>query len=199
MDALIGRADGLLHAFRNNGDGTFTELAGAANPFSGVDVGFGSAPTFADVDGDGDLDVVTGDMFGYLRLFRNDAPHGREIAVTVTRRMTRRWRRRRAGCDRRPCSDLHRRARSSAMTRTVTATREPLQSVTAGTGGSVVLNADGGVTFTPTPTSNGPAHFTYVVGDGHGGTTKARGRERCLGQRRAGAGRPGAVRHVRRE
>ena len=32
---------------------TFTELTGSANPFGGVDVGYRSTPTFADIDKDG--------------------------------------------------------------------------------------------------------------------------------------------------
>jgi large repetitive protein len=40
-----------------------------------------------------------------------------------------------------------------------------ITSVANGTGGTVVLNADGSVTFTPTADFNGPATFTYSVGD----------------------------------
>ncbi|HEX8468128.1 MAG TPA: Ig-like domain-containing protein, partial [Allosphingosinicella sp.] len=37
-------------------------------------------------------------------------------------------------------------------------------------GGTVVLNGDGSVTFTPTANFNGPASFDYTVSDGNGGT-----------------------------
>jgi len=105
-----------------------------------------------------------------LRLFRNDAPHGREIAVTVTAQNDA------------PVAVDDVLAATEDRAATFTAAQivgndtdgdgdaRTLQSVTAGTGGSVVLNADGGVTFTPDANFNGPAHFTYVVGDGHGGT-----------------------------
>jgi VCBS repeat-containing protein len=72
MDAVIGRDDGTLRSFRNNG-GTFTELTGTADPFSGVDVGYSSNPSFVDLDNDGDKDAVIGEFGGTLRAFRNDA------------------------------------------------------------------------------------------------------------------------------
>jgi hypothetical protein len=42
-----------------------------------------------------------------------------------------------------------------------------------GTNGTVVLNGDGTVTFTPTANYFGPATFTYDVSDGHGGVDTA--------------------------
>jgi VCBS repeat-containing protein len=39
--------------------------------------------------------------------------------------------------------------------------------------GSVVINADGTVTYTPTANYNGTDTFTYIVSDGHGGTDTA--------------------------
>ncbi len=41
-----------------------------------------------------------------------------------------------------------------------------IASVTSGTGGLAVLNADGSVTFTPTANFNGAANFTYIANDG---------------------------------
>ncbi|WP_372877625.1 retention module-containing protein, partial [Pseudomonas sp.] len=41
-----------------------------------------------------------------------------------------------------------------------------INSVTSGTGGTAVLNADGTVTFTPNENFNGTADFTYTVTDG---------------------------------
>ena len=46
----------------------FSQQTGASNPFDGIDVGKFSAPTFADLDNDGDLDLLLGkerDGFDY--------------------------------------------------------------------------------------------------------------------------------------
>ncbi|MGF1479362.1 MAG: FG-GAP-like repeat-containing protein [Cyanophyceae cyanobacterium] len=60
-DALIGEVFGRTRYYRNNG-GTFTEVI-SGNPFRSVDVGFYAAPSFADVDGDGDEDAIVGGDF----------------------------------------------------------------------------------------------------------------------------------------
>ncbi|MGL4637046.1 MAG: beta strand repeat-containing protein [Beijerinckiaceae bacterium] len=84
QDMLVGEADGTLRYFRNTGTAvapTFTEQVGVANPFNGIDVDFDSAPIFADLDSDGDLDVFVGETSGTINYYRNT---GTAIAPAFT-------------------------------------------------------------------------------------------------------------------
>ncbi|MCA3271032.1 MAG: VCBS repeat-containing protein [Roseomonas sp.] len=86
LDLVSGAKDGTLRAWRNTGSAgapAFTALTGGANPFNGIDVGLYSAPSFVDLDGDGRLDLVSGDFFGRLLAWRNTTPLP-SITVTVT-------------------------------------------------------------------------------------------------------------------
>ena len=85
LDAVIGKYDGLISYYVNNGDGTFTEQTNGAsdpNPFGDVNVTENASPVFADWDGDGDLDLLVGNKAGELAYFRND--DGAFIALDAT-------------------------------------------------------------------------------------------------------------------
>lgn len=72
LDLIVGGADGRLKFFRNDGLAGFVELTGGDNPLDGVDSGLLSAPEFADLDADNDLDLVVGGLDGSLAYYRNE-------------------------------------------------------------------------------------------------------------------------------
>ena len=83
LDAFIGNSDGDTVFFRNTaGAGASTPVFSleASNPFSLADVGNTANPTFADIDGDGDLDAFIGNMYGDTLFFLNAPP----APVTIT-------------------------------------------------------------------------------------------------------------------
>ena len=77
-DLVVGNRTGLLHYFENTGTSSnpgFTERTGTANPLAGIDVGSYSAPTFGDLNGDGSLDLIVGNLDGVIRYFKNTGIH----------------------------------------------------------------------------------------------------------------------------
>jgi len=74
IDAVVGRTDGTFNYYENIGAANAANLVqrtGAANPFDGVDISFSSSPALADVDGDGDLDLLAGDFYGRISYLEN--------------------------------------------------------------------------------------------------------------------------------
>ncbi len=86
-DLVVGERDGTLHYYENTGSRShldFTARIGAANPLDGIDVGDYSAPTFADLDGDGDLDLVVGESYGVLNYYENTGTGSQPIFTERT-------------------------------------------------------------------------------------------------------------------
>ncbi|MEO3480048.1 FG-GAP-like repeat-containing protein [Phaeobacter sp. CAU 1743] len=83
-DLLLGNAEGGLSAFLNTG--VYSGFVGGLEEafFSGIDLAAGAAPTFVDIDNDGDLDAVVGNRNGDLTLYRNTTAEGVALAVNVT-------------------------------------------------------------------------------------------------------------------
>jgi choice-of-anchor C domain-containing protein len=82
LDMVAGSYSGNYSAFRNNGDGSFTQVTGGANPFNGINGGLMDSLGFVDLNGDGRLDLVTGADAQGLRAFRSSG--GVPVVVNVT-------------------------------------------------------------------------------------------------------------------
>jgi hypothetical protein len=56
----------------NKGAGVFEEKVSFDNPFGGVTVTLDSSPLLTDLDNDGDLDMIIGNSWNYIKYLRND-------------------------------------------------------------------------------------------------------------------------------
>ena len=66
LDVFIGTNFGTLVFFQNEGDATkpyFVTKSSTENPATGIDVGNSAAPSFADLDDDGDFDLIIGQSY----------------------------------------------------------------------------------------------------------------------------------------
>ena len=86
LDLVLGEQNGTVVFYENTGTvllPTYTLRTGAADPFDGIDIGGQSAPVFIDIERDGDLDLVIGNVIGTLDYYENT---GTELMPTFTSR-----------------------------------------------------------------------------------------------------------------
>jgi hypothetical protein len=76
LDLLVGESSGTINFYRNEGTSSRPEFELVTDEFAGIDVGRRSSPELADLDGDGDLDLLVGSDDRGIRLFRNRGTRG---------------------------------------------------------------------------------------------------------------------------
>ncbi|MDQ0462926.1 Ca2+-binding RTX toxin-like protein [Caulobacter ginsengisoli] len=89
LDLVAGLGDthGVLSYLENTGGPAtplFVQRTGAQNPFSALDIGDYSTPAFADLDGDGDLDMVAGQSGGAVRYYQNTGSAAHPIFASIS-------------------------------------------------------------------------------------------------------------------
>jgi len=77
LDLMVGESSGWLNYYENTGTRARPVFTLVSAEFSGIKVGRRSAPLLADVDADGDLDLMVGSELDGIRLLRNRGTRSR--------------------------------------------------------------------------------------------------------------------------
>lgn len=149
------------------------EQTGSANPFNGRIFASGVSATLVDVTGDGLPDLVlAGFNGGSVATYANMTVQGQTIRLSIVNSPPVAVDDILAATEDVPVTY----AASDLAGNDTDPDRDALTIISVGAafGGAVVLNQDVTVSFVPTANFNGTAWFSYVVGDGHGGTSTGR-------------------------
>ncbi len=84
LDLFVGKQDGRIAFFRNVGTVQLPRFSLVTTSFQNINRVENAKPQFADVDNDGDQDLVVGASDGKLNLYRNDGPVGNPVFTFVT-------------------------------------------------------------------------------------------------------------------
>jgi hypothetical protein len=72
LDLFIGKANGQLSYYRNDGDSAHFMPVLVTNNFGSIDAGEDAKPVFRDIDGDGLADLIVGNADGKIVLYHNN-------------------------------------------------------------------------------------------------------------------------------
>ncbi len=81
LDLFIGESSGDLNFYRNTGSAGVPQFELVSDKFEGIDAGRRSVPRFADLDGDGDQDLILGREAGGVLLYLNEGTPGVPVFV----------------------------------------------------------------------------------------------------------------------
>ncbi|MEM0992071.1 MAG: T9SS type A sorting domain-containing protein, partial [Bacteroidota bacterium] len=71
LDLVSGEYYGTFLYYQNDGSNHFIQQTGSDNPLNDLDIGYDSTPQLIDVDGDGDLDLISGEFYGTFLYYQN--------------------------------------------------------------------------------------------------------------------------------
>ena len=159
LDAFVGNNLGIVKFYRNNARNLAPVFAAdiVGNPLAGFAVGSYATPTFADIDGDGDLDAFVGEKLGTVKFFKNLDPSPTAVADTLNALVN----------TASTTGDVTRNDVFKLGSSVVTFPIIAFDSASV-QGGIVTYNGNNTFTYLPAVGFSGTDSFTYTLSDGAG-------------------------------